>query len=413
MRNRSSIIMATALLAVALAAPRALAQSPRTQEMPFGGGSHFEFSIPVQAEGTVWMRITLTPGIPVEAFLFSPRERTPVATVSGMGTLTLSHKVTQWRAGEQWMLNLVVRDERPDVRGTLRVSFPSGNRPGQVVAWHNAGPTDPQVQAQIAGRIHSLRAVIATATAGDVSGDVLTTRLATDRRLRMDLNRVVDVMATRLDILGRMPARYIHNDYAAVSPVAAASLSRPMTVSLGEVRCTENRAWHLDHETSEPYVAAALIGPDGAVIGGQTRVFRFLHQGDEVTPDAADQVIFRTQSAASGDILVALLEREHANAERQSADFLRAAQLWAIYSRSAGAEASRDLGWFFNVALDDGDATIGTPQLLTASESGLRVGSAAPVLWTENPVTRTAAETLRFRADGMGYDVLLRVAAAR
>jgi hypothetical protein len=413
MRNRSSILMATAAIAVALAAPRALAQSPRTQEMPFGGGSHFEFSIPVQAEGTVWMRITLTPGIPVEALLFSPDRRTPVATVSGMGTLTFSHKVTHWRAGDQWMLNLVVREDAPDVRGTLRISWPSGNRPGQVVAWHNAGPTDPTVQAQVAGRLRSMRNLIATATAGDAPGDVLATRLATDRRLRMDLARVVDVMATRLDILGRIPARYVRNDLATVTPVAAASLSRPLTVTIGEVRCTEDHAWHVDHEVSEPYVAAALIGSDGTVVGGQTRVFRFLHQGETATPDAADHVLFRSQAAVGGDILVAVLEREHANAEHQSADFIRAAQLWGVYSRSTGAAASRDLGWFFNVVLDAGDAVVGTPQVLTAAASGLYAGTAAPIRWTENAVTRTAQETLRFRSDGMGYDILLRVATAR
>jgi hypothetical protein len=99
------------------------AQAPRHQTMEFGGGTSFDFLIPVQATGAIWIEASIDPSVPMDAYLFSPRSDHPVAMAHGPGGISVTHQVTSWKAGDQWMVRLTIGDASRGRRGTGPASW--------------------------------------------------------------------------------------------------------------------------------------------------------------------------------------------------------------------------------------------------------------------------------------------------
>jgi hypothetical protein len=389
------------------------AQAPRHQTMEFGGGTSFDFLIPVQATGAIWIEASIDPSVPMDAYLFSPRSDHPVAMAHGPGGISVTHQVTSWKAGDQWMVRLTIGDAAPNVRGSLRVSWPSGNRPGVVVAWHNAGPTDPVLLAQMRDRLGDLRSQLA-------SGE----RLVGETERRLDVDEMASTLETRLDVLAVTPAKYIRNDVDR-SLRSTAPQSAPgrlptwrdaVSVSLVELQCLQHNGWHVDHAGDQPYVVAAIVpGDDGEVTAGRTPVFRFVRGGDSPSTMPGNGELVRAPANGKAQVLLAVLERENGDVDRSMARFARAVDLFSTYSTVNGAPASdEELGWLLALTAAGSDEIIGTPHLLTVTPAGVYNGTGALVAWAlDDPVGRGAFQRLLFDGLGSQYAVAVKVQAER
>ena len=413
--QRPNPFLASAIFLALLAGQSATswAQSPRHQTMAFGGGTSFDFLIPVQAKGPIWIEASVDPGVPVDAYLFSPRYDHPVAVAHGPGKVSFAHQVTGWKAGDQWMVRIAARNGAENVRGSLRVTWPAGNRFGVAVQWHNAGPTDPVLLAQMRERLRDLRSQL---TGGE--------HLVANMERRESLDEVATILETRLDLLARTPVRHIRNDgdgrLASAAPQTAPgrlpTWQDAVSVSFVELECVQHKGWHVDHEGDQPYVAAAIVpGDDGEVIAGRTPVFRFVRGGDEPSTVAGDGELARTLANGKAQIVLALLERENGDLGRSMDRFAQAVELYTIYASLDGSRASdQELGWLLALTAGGSDEIIGTPHLITVTPDGIYNGSGALVAWaTGDPVARGALQRLAFTGLGAEYAVAVKVRAER
>jgi len=414
MQRPNPFLAGAIFLALLAAQPAASwAQSPRHQTMAFGGGTSFDFLIPVQAKGPIWIEASVDPGVPVEAYLFSPRYDHPVAVAHGPGQVSFAHQVTGWKAGDQWMLRIAARNGAENVRGSLRVTWPSGNRFGVAVQWHNAGPTDAKLLAQMRDRVREVRAQLA-------SGE----RLVADTERRGSLDDVAAILETRLELLAHTPAKYIRNDGDGALSSAAPEMvpgrlptwRDAVSVSFVELECVQHKGWHVDHEGDQPYVAVAIVsGDDGEVIAGRTPVFRFVRGGDEPSTMPGNGEMARTLADGKAQIVLALLERENGDLTRSIDRFAQAVDLYTVYASMDGRRAAdQELGWLLALTAAGSDEIIGTPHLLTVTPDGVYNGSGALVAWaTGDPIARGAIQRLAFNGLGAEYAVAVKVQAER
>jgi len=387
------------------------AQAPRHQAMEFGGGTSFDFLIPVQAAGHIWIEASVDPNVPVDAYLFSPQGDHPVAAAHGPGTVSVSHQVKSWKAGDLWMVRLSAKDASVNVRGSIRVTWPSGNRPGVAVAWRNAGPTDPVLLARMRDRLQELR--------GQLSSDA---RFVSDPVRRGNLDELADVLETRLALLAATPAKYIRNDgnggiRAAAKRTVPGRLptwSDAVSVNFVELQCLEHEGWHVDHAGDQPYVVAAVIPGDGGdVIAGRTPVFRFVRGGDEPSTMPGNGELVRTPGSGEAQIVLAVLERENGDIDRSMDRFAQAVDLFAMYSATNGSPASdEERRWLLALTAVGGDQILGAPHLLTVTPDGVYNGSGHLVAWaTDDPAGRAAIERVMFDGFNSQYSVAIRVQA--
>jgi hypothetical protein len=412
-RRIPALVGATAVVLLAVQSTGSWAQAPSHQTMEFGGGTSFDFLIPVQATGPIWIKASIDPNVPMDAYLFSPRSDHPVAMQHGPGTISVTHQVTSWKAGDQWMVRLTVGDAAPNVRGSVRVTWPSGNRPGAVVAWHDAGPTDPVLLAQMRDRLGDLRSQLASGT-----------RLVGETERRLDVEEMASTLETRLDVLAVTPAKYIRNDVdrsmrstaLRSAPGRLSTWSDAVSVSFVELECLQHNGWHVDHAGDQPYVVAAIVpGDDGKVTAGRTPVFRFVRGGDEPSTVPGNGELVRAPANGKAQVLLAVLERENGDVDRSMDRFAQAVDLFSMYSTMDGAPASdEELGWLLALTAVGSDEIIGTPHLLTVTPAGVYNGTGTLVAWAlDDPVGRGAFQRLLFDGFGAQYAVAVKVQAER
>ena len=412
MQRRNPFLAGAIVLALlAVQSTGAWAQAPRHQTMEFGGGTSFDFLVPVQAAGHIWIEASVDPNVPVDAYLFSPRGDHPVAAVHGLGTVSVTHQVTSWKAGDLWMVRLSAKDASVNVRGSIRVTWPSGNRPGVAVAWRNAGPTDPVLIARMRDRLQELR--------GQLSSDA---RLVADPVRRGNLDELAGVLETRLALLAATPAKYIRNDgngrlRSTATRRASGRLptwSDAVSVNFVELQCLEHEGWHIDHAGDQPYVVAAVIPTDGGdVIAGRTPVFRFVRGGDEPSTMPGNGELVRAPGNGEAQIVLAVLERENGDIDRSMDRFAQAVDLFAAYSATNGSPASgEERRWLLALTAAGGDQILGAPHLLTVTPDGVYNGSGRLVAWaTDDPAGRAAIERVMFDGFNSQYSVAIRVEA--
>jgi hypothetical protein len=407
MRRLTSFSVGVLCVGLIAAWPHAVeGQAPRSQQMAFGGGTQFEFLIPVQAQGPLYIEATWNSDATLSAALHSPYRPCPIAAATGNGRLVLSHTVTSWNAGEEYMLRLTVEQQDPTIKGNLRVVYPSGNRPGNVVAWRNAGPTD-RALAAMTSRLAELEGAI-----GQTQTAALT---PTDRR---EFNRMLTMLDTRLDVLASVPTKYVRNDIPSdPAPRTRPSITLPqwndaVVVSFVRMQCLKNKTWHVNHEADEPYLVTAMIpGVEGSVVAGRTPVFHFIRAGDIAQASVGDRELARVAAQGRARIAVALLEREDGNIELSVQRFRRALELFAMYEQVAPqAVAVEEFNWFMTLTADAGESVIGTPQLLTVTPHGVFDPHGIQTAWTISDENgNNSVQQIRFTGLGADYRVAVQV----
>ncbi|MDH3495222.1 MAG: hypothetical protein OER21_00455 [Gemmatimonadota bacterium] len=397
----AAVLALAALIALPVATT---AQAPRVQHFPFGGGSHFEFLIPVQANGPLAIKATWATNETVEALLFAPGKSRPVARAEGQGTVQLAHRVGSWRAGDQWLLKLVTRGT-PTLRGDVQLVWPAGNRPGSVVAWRNAGPTDPETRIAIANKIRQLEETFAATALRSVPASAV--RAPVDAVARRDMRNLLAALATRLQVLDELPPRYIENepapttsDVLRIVPVGTAA-EDGMTVRLLELLCLQSKPWHVDHESDRPYVAVAVLhNGDGPAATAHSPVYRFVHAGDAPVASAAGAPLVDRDGLEPMQVAVALFEQEDGDTERAVERFQHAVELYQLYVRlNGGTDDAASFTWFLSIVNEMRDDVLGTPQLLVIRP-------------TDGASAQSTIETLDFASHESRYRVVLKVAAA-
>ena len=415
----SSLLLAAALL---VNAATAVAQSPAEQRMAFGGGSYFDFVIPVNAAGPLFVEATWNSGVPMHAYLFMPGHPHPIAESDGTGRLTIAREVTQWRPGQPWMLRLAAADQNPNVQGNLRIVWPSGNRPGVVAQWRNAGPTDRAVLAQAQRRAAAMWATVApTRPVSSVSSDAFFGTVTALRTLRewdrTAYSEMLTVLQTRLQVLARTPDRYVSNDAPITGSDAKAggsswlAGSQALSVGFSALRCQGNSAYHVSHASDEPFIVAAVLGGgNGPVSAGRSAIFTMVMPGDTFPAPNGIQTL-ATGSVASTQVAVAVMEREHGTPDLSLARFLRAVELFKVYQAAdAAVPADKDFGWFVGLDAADGDRLIGAPQLLTVTANGLVDASGRSLGWIAGSNgQRRVTPTLSFRSGDAQFDVAMKI----
>jgi len=384
-------ILLTAGMATGLAAQDVV----RTQELTFGGGSHFDFAVPVTWAGRVVIEVEVPADVPVEAMLFSPRAHDYAARARGQGSLLLSHNVPP-QEGDigEWRIDVVFPTQHGATVGTLRVSWPGhGDAP---LLWLNGGPTVPE---DLAGMADGLARLQHAATNGGPALDA-------------DVMQIMDVVQTRLDVLAGTPARYVRNDYA-IDRIDGGTLNLagtdgPVTVSLVEFAAYQQGPWHPGRSSDRSYVVAAVLPEAGnAAVGGQSKLYQFQcsdpysHRAKpaKIMHETGEALLLsEDEHTPTGELVVAVLEREHARSGTSLHEFLHGTELFAAYREVAGSDAVRQLPWLLDLALGRGDGVVGTPQLIVLDRS-----MAADTL---------ADREIRFAQDNAEYGVKIRVVAA-
>lgn len=411
--KRASLLLATALL---VSAATAVAQSPTEQRMAFGGGSYFDFVIPVNASGPLFVEATWNSGVPMHAYLFMPGHPHPVAQSNGTGRLTIASEVTQWRADQPWMLRLAATDEQPNVQGNLRIVWPSGNRPGVAAQWRNAGPTDRAVLAQAQRRAAAMWSTVApTRSVSSVSNETLR---EWDRAAYAEM---LTVLQTRIQVLASTPARYVRNDAPITvsgAPAAGSNWltgSHTLSVGFSALRCQSNGEFHVGHASDEPYIVAAVLGGGNRpVSAGRSAMFSMVMPGDTFPAPNGIQTL-ATGSFAPTHVAVAVMEREHGTPDLSLARFLRAVELFKVYQAAdAAVPADKDFGWFVGLITADGDEVIGAPQLLTVTANGLVDASGRTLGWIAgSDGQRRVTPTLSFRSGDAQFDVAMNITSGQ
>jgi hypothetical protein len=282
-----------------------------------------------------------------------------------------------------------------------------------VVAWHDAGPTDPVLLAQMRDRLGDLRAQLASGT-----------RLVGETERRLDVEEMASTLETRLDVLAVTPAKYIRNDVdrsmrstaLRSAPGRLSTWSDAVSVSFVELECLQHNGWHVDHAGDQPYVVAAIVpGDDGKVTAGRTPVFRFVRGGDEPSTVPGNGELVRAPANGKAQVLLAVLERENGDVDRSMDRFAQAVDLFSMYSTMDGAPASdEELGWLLALTAVGSDEIIGTPHLLTVTPAGVYNGTGTLVAWAlDDPVGRGAFQRLLFDGFGAQYAVAVKVQAER
>jgi hypothetical protein len=411
--NRSIIIGAV----VALATPGTTgqAQAPREQRMPFGGGGQFEFAIPVMASGPLYIEATWTPATALAASLFVPGSPQPMAEASGSGRVIVSHDVTTWRAGQPYVLRLGAPDPAVNVRGTLRVVWPSGNRPGVAVQWRNAGPTDRAVRDVLTHRVAALGRAVR------VNPLVASTDPATmPARADATNSALVDVLATRLAVLSLTPARYVIND-AGLEAVGGAPLFQPPlragTIAVDFTGLVMHRAgpFHVEHERDAAYVVAVILPEgDAAPSVGRTNVMRSLRPGRAYAAGGGQTLALA--AAPVSRIVVATFEREAGSPDLAMARLLQAARLFQLYRSASVEPVDGDFPWFAEALLAEArEALIGAPVLLRVTSHGVARPDGSVVRWAGGAQgSRRATVTLPFESSaGASVSVRLSVGVSQ
>ncbi|MDH3457006.1 MAG: hypothetical protein OER90_09205 [Gemmatimonadota bacterium] len=406
MRRLTSFSVGALCVGLVAAWTHAEAQQNRSQQMAFGGGTQFEFLIPVQAQGPLFIEATWNSDANISANLYTPYRSHPIAAATGDGRIALSHTVTSWKAGDEYMLRLTLEQPDPEIKGNLRVVYPSGNRPGTVVAWRNAGPTGTALAGMISRLAELETAVAQTQTAA------LT---PTDRR---EFDRMIRMLDTRLDVLTSVPAKFVRNDVPRnPAPKHRPSIALPqwddaVAVSFVGLECIDNKPWHVNHEADEPYLVTAIIpGIEGAVVGGRTPVFHFIKAGDTAEPSVGSREMARVAANGDARIAVALLEREDGNVERSVQRFRRALELFAMYEQvTPQPVAVDDFNWFMTLTADAGESVIGAPQLLTVTPRGIFDPHGSQTAWAISDENGSnSVQQIRFTGLGADYQVAVQV----
>ncbi len=410
--RRSFLLVAAAALPALSAA--AWGQAPREQRMTFGGGGYFEFAIPANAQGDIYVDATWAPGAPMHAWLFAPGHPHPIAEADGTGRLTIAQPVRRWEAGTPYVLRIAAVSRGVNLRGSLRVVYPSGNRPDVAVQWRNAGPTDVAVLGQMARRVERLRSTVRAANmlTSTAPGDVVLVGSSTAPA------EIIEALQTRIDVLVHTPSRYVRNTDGLAPATAAGAASgalpgaRTLAVGFDAMRIETLSPFHTDHERDAVYVVAAVL-PAGTARAacGRTPVMRSLEGGDVVRAANGGQELARAGTARA-QLAVAVLEREEGNPDFAMARFLDAAELYRIYSATDGpAGGDVDFAWFTEVALGSvGERVVGVPMLLQVTEGGIVDPSGHVAAWTgDGTGGRIATPRLGFAGGGAKVDVALTV----
>ena len=381
-----------ALVALSAISGRTMAQPPRVQDMAFGGGGHYEFLIPVQAQGRIFAQVTWGTNVTLNAELYSPDRGDPVTVTRGSGLLQISHAVTSWHAGDQWLLKLTADDDSPDLRGRLHVVWPAGNRPASVVRWQNAGPLDPETRLALKEGVGRLSGALAVAGAPSSA-------VATDPAVRGDLRRLTTALATRLDVLDQLPDRYIVNDVSpssttmTVGPVASSPVGT-VRASLLELVCVHHKPWHTHGTADNPFVVAAFIGDGGPLSIEHTVMFEAVQRGDAPVASALGQELLRITGRTATHLALALYEGEGGTIEQTTAHFQRAVELYELYSALNGGGDPATFAWMVAITTENTNDVIGTPRLMAI----------APSRDSLSPTTK-----LGFAGHGARYEVAVQV----
>lgn len=385
--------MTAPFLALAMICGVAAAQPPRVQDMAFGGGSHFEFLIPVSAQGRIFAQATWSANVSITAELYSPERVHPVQVTRGSGLVQISHPVASWRAGDQWLLKLTADQNPPDLKGNLHVVWPAGKWPLNVVRWQNAGPTDPATRLALQEGLRQVNTALAA------RGNP-TSVVPVDPPTRTELRRMTTTLATRMEVLAEVPDRYIVNDVTpAASTIQVARGSGTGTRGLGanlvQLVCLDHKPWHTDRESDQPFVVAAFLPADGKTPRvARTKAFEAVYSGDAPIASASGQPLLQADGRNVTHLAVALFDSEGDVPDDAMARFQRGVELYQLFSRLNGGDDPAVFAWVVAITGEGLDDVVGTPRLLAIVPSA---DSLSPT------------STLAFTGHGARYEVAVQV----
>jgi hypothetical protein len=433
------------LVASIYAAPQpARAQQQASDELSFAGGTRFQFLLPVQGTGVVQANASWSPGVEAEAFLFSPTQKTPISSSQGRGALALSYPVTSPSSGE-WMLEIIVRTDDPNVSGTVQVSWPG--RSGAQLVWRNAGPTDPEVR-EIIGRMSaSLAHVLQGGTPRNDAERGLQARLTEHPEVRADLQRMQTVASARITVLERLAPARVRNDFTfqrrpaqpreirRLQPVQPAQPAQPLqpaqpvqpppqqrpslepglalSARFMLLDCVDEMTWDRGSNSDEPYVLVGFIRRSGGeAVGGRTQVFDDVDDGERRPGmTMANRELARFYVDSRSFFVMALMENDESRPNSILFDFLRSLEHGVDYMEEGWEwyEFLPWLGWIWS-ALQNQDDMIGDPKAMTITPDGWYDEHGS--LMTYNMSTEHGLGPIvvwNFRGDGGNYGVTLRL----
>jgi hypothetical protein len=434
-----SLLLVNSVYAAPQPAP---AQQQASDELNFAGGTRFQFLLPMQGTGVVQANASWSPSVDAEAFLFAPTQKTPVSTSRGRGTLALTYRAPSPASGE-WMLEIVVRTDDPNVRGTVGVSWPG--RSGAQLVWRNAGPTDPAVRERIAEMSASLAHVLRGGTPRNDAERGLQARLAEHPEIRTDLQRMQTVASARIAVLERMAPARVRNDFTfqrrqvqqlqpaqqlqPVQPAQPLQLVRPEQPAPPErpplepglglsarfmlLNCFSEMTWDRGSNSDEPYVLVGFIRRSGGeAVGGRTPVFGDVDDGER-RPGAvmANRELARFYVDSRSFFVMALMENDESEPNSVLRDFVRSLEYGVDYMEEGWGwwEFWPVVGWLWS-ALGNKDDMIGDPRAMTITPEGWYDESGS--LMTYNMSTEYGLGPILvwdFRGDGGHYGVTLRL----
>jgi len=441
MNRAPALALSLLLVASVYAAPQpARAQRQTSDELSFAGGTRFQFLLPMQGMGVVQANASWTPGVEAEAFLFAPTQKTPISTSRGRGALTLSYPVTSPASGE-WMLEIVVGTDDPNISGTVRVSWP--RRSGAQLVWRNAGPTDPEVRERIARMSASLAHVLRGGRPRNDAERGLQTRLAEHPEIRTDLQRIQTVASARITVLERVAPARVRNDFTfqrrPVQPVELQPLQpaqplqpvqplqpaqpvppeRPpaepglaLSARFMMLDCVSEMTWDRGSDSDEPYVLVGFVRQSGGeAVGGRTRVFGDVDDGERRPARVADQELARFYVDSRSFFVMAVMENDESNPNTVLSDFLSSLELGSDYMEEGWGwwEFLPVMGWLWS-ALGNRDDMIGNAQAMTITPDGWYNARGNLMTWNVSteygpgPVVSWA-----FKGDGGDYGVMVRL----
>ncbi|HSG82614.1 MAG TPA: hypothetical protein VLC48_10210, partial [Gemmatimonadota bacterium] len=448
MRRAPTLLLGLLLMSGVCAAPRPLQASQQASDsLSFAGGTRFQFLLPVRGMGPVQAQVSWSPAVEAQAYLFTPSQKTPVTSSRGRGALTLVHPILAPTGGE-WMLEIVVQTDDPNVSGTVRLTWPGAA--GSQLVWRNAGPTDPHIQERLAQLSTSLANVLQGRTPRNDAERGLQARLTEQPELRAELQRIQTVASVRLPVLRQVAPARVRNDFTfqqvqpvervqvrPLQPVRPAQPLQPAPPPAGEpalpqrptlepglalsarfmlLNCFSEMTWDRGSDSDEPYALIGFIRQSGGeAVGGRTRVFSDVDDGEQRPTGVANQELARFYLDSRSFFVMAMMENDEGNPSLVLNRFLRSLELgidmvgegWGWWEFLPVA------GWIWS-ALGNRDDLIGNARSMTITPDGWYNEQGNLMTWnTSTEYGLGPIVTWDFRGDGGHYGIMLRLEPIR
>ncbi|MGD8239591.1 MAG: AbfB domain-containing protein, partial [Armatimonadota bacterium] len=176
--------------------------------------------------------------------------------------------------------------------------------------------------------------------------------------------------------------------------------------------CVSEMTWDRGSDSDEPYVLVGFIRQSGGeAVGGRTRVFGDVDDGERRPSRVADEELARFYVDSRSFFVMAVMENDESNPDGVLSDFLSSLETGANYIEEGWGwwEFLPVVGWLWS-ALGNRDDMIGNAQAMTITPDGWYDSRGNLTTWNVStqygpgPVVSWA-----FKGDGGDYGVMVRL----